>query len=34
MSHIILITHEKFYGQKVFHWGDSIKNVTSYGNHI
>ena len=32
MSHIFLITREKFYDQKVFPWEDSIENVTSYGN--
>ena len=33
MSHIFLITHQKFYGRNVFPWEDSIENVTSYGNH-
>ena len=33
MSQIFLITHEKFYGQKVFSWEDSSEHVTSYGNH-
>ena len=37
MSNIFffIITHEKFYGQKVFPWKDSSENVTSYGigNH-
>ena len=33
MSHIFLITHKKFYGQKVFPWEDSSENVTSYGIH-
>ena len=34
ISHIFLITHEKFDGQKVFPWEDSSENVTSYGNPI
>ena len=33
MSHIFLITNEKFYGQKVFPWEDRSENMTSYGNH-
>ena len=33
MSYIFLITHEKFYGQKVFPWKDSSENVTRYRNH-
>ena len=33
MSHIFLITHKKFYGQKIFPWEDSSENVSSYGNH-
>ena len=28
MSHIFLITHKKFYGQKVFPWEDTSENVT------
>ena len=34
MSHILLITLKKFYGQKVFPWEGSSENVTSYGNRI
>ena len=33
MSHIFLITHKKFYDQKVFPREDSSENVTCYGNH-
>ena len=35
MSHFFLITHKKFYGQKVFPWEDSSENVTKvYPNRI
>ena len=33
MSLIFLITHKKFYGQKVFPKEYSSENVTFYSNH-